>query len=176
MFQQNIVAENAFLGDILATRETARTLMAARDPQPVPLLQTLLTAEIACILRYSAIAISADGLKNAWIGAEFQEQSNDERKHMTLLAGRIEQLGGTPDFNPQGLALRAAGSPSGQGDLPKRVHENLAAERCVIEHYRDMITHFAKHDPMTAAMLEEIMREEEDHTSDMEDLLAAYGN
>ncbi len=89
---------------------------------------------------------------------------------MNLLAERIEQLGGVPDFR---LAPHRAEAP---GDLAKRVHENLAAERCVIEHYQDMIGYFVKHDPMTAAMLEEIMRDEEDHTSDMEDLLAAYGN
>jgi len=169
MFQQRFVGENTFLADIMATRQTASTLMA-REGQDVALLQTLLTAEIACILRYSAIAISLEGLQKSWIGAEFQEQANDERKHMNLLAERIEQLGGVPDFT---LAPHRAGAP---GDLAKRVHENLAAERCVIEHYQDMIEYFAKHDPMTAAMLEEIMRDEEDHTSDMEDLLAAYGN
>jgi len=169
MFQQKAVAENAFLADILATRLAASGLM--ETGQGVALLQTLLTAEIACILRYSAIATSPEGLQKSWIGAEFQEQANDERKHMNLLAERIEQLGGVPDFNPQGLALRAAG----QGDLAKRVHENLAAERCVIEHYRDMIGYFGPRDPLTAAMLEEIMRDEEEHTSDMEDLLAAYG-
>jgi bacterioferritin len=170
MFHQRFVAENTFLNDILATRQTATALMA-REGQDVALLQTLLTAEIACILRYSAIAISPEGLQKSWIGAEFQEQANDERKHMNLLAERIKQLGGVPDFNPHGLTLRAL-----PGDLAKRVHENLAAERGVIEHYQDMINYFAKHDPMTAVMLGEIMRDELDHTSDMEDLLAASGS
>jgi bacterioferritin len=172
MFHQRFVAENTFLNDILATRQIAQGLMT-REGQTVALLQTLLAAEIACILRYSAIAISPEGLQKSWIGAEFQEQANDERKHMNLLAERIEQLGGVPDFNPRGLARQRAQPP---GNLAKRIHENLAAERCVIEHYQDMIGYFAKHDPMTAVMLGEIMRDELDHTSDMEDLLAASGS
>ncbi len=51
MFQQRLVAENTFLNDIMATRQAGKALMA-REGQDVALLQTLLTAEIACILRY----------------------------------------------------------------------------------------------------------------------------
>ena len=134
----------------------------------------MLTAEIVCVLRYTAISISHDGLKNDWIGAEFQEQANDERRHMALAAARIVQLGGTPDYDPQPLASRHAVPQEGPGEFALRVQENLAAEQAVVELYRELISYFAQRDPETAAILQEIIRDEEDHASDMEDLLVSY--
>jgi bacterioferritin len=176
MFDQQISAPNAFLADISLLRENARKVMA--NPQPadpagaaIALLQTVLTAEIACVMRYTMISVSPEGLRNEWIGAEFQEQANDERRHMALAAARIEQLGGTPDFAPTKLRTNAPLIP---GEFAVRVRENLAAERAVIEHYQELIAFLAPHDAATCAILTDIMRDEEDHTSDMEDLLVSY--
>ena len=114
MFEQQVRAENLFLTDVSALRARATRCLDApsnREPAPaiaISLLQTVLAAEIVCVLRYTMMSVSQDGLKNGWIGAEFQEQANDERKHMTMAARRIEQLGGTPDYQPQGLALASA--------------------------------------------------------------------
>jgi bacterioferritin len=176
MFNQQISAPNPFLADIACLRENARALMAnppSRNPvrTAIALLQTVLTAEIACVMRYTMISVSPDGLRNEWIGAEFQEQANDERRHMALAAARIEQLGGTPDFTPTNLHTNA---PLAPGEFAVRVRENLAAERAVIEHYHELIAFLAPHDPATCAILTDITRDEEDHTSDMEDLLVSY--
>jgi bacterioferritin len=172
MDDQNIAADNMFLNDILALREKARDVMQAPgegQAGAIALLQTVLSAEIVCVLRYTMISVSEDGLKNDRIGAEFQEQANDERRHMSMAAARIEQLGGTPDFNRAATPIMPAG-------FLDRVRENLAAERRVIEHYHDLIDYFAPRDPATCAMLQEIVRDEEDHTGDMEDLLISYAN
>jgi bacterioferritin len=178
MFTQNAVAGNVFLNDISVLRQNAQKLMQAAPPAPdgataIALLQSVLSAEIVCVLRYTMISVSQDGLKNPAIGAEFQEQANDERRHMMMAAARIEQLGGTPDFSPR-VSAEAAIPPD--ADFPRRVRENLAAEQSVIAHYHDLIGFFADKDPHTSAMLGEIMRDEEDHTSDMEDLLASYAS
>jgi bacterioferritin len=179
MFNQQIVAENFFLKDVNALRASVKPYLSA-EPSPadptsaIALLQTVLAAEIVCVLRYTMISVSHDGLQSAWIGSEFQEQANDERKHMAMAAARIQQLGGTPNFNQPGLASRAAGPGTYDGNFAKRVNENLEAEQSVIAHYRDLITYFAPRDAQTCAMLEDIIRDEEDHTSDMADLLGAY--
>jgi len=175
MFEQKLAAENAFLSDIEVLRQSARNVMQA-PPEgahtAIALLQTVLAAEIVCVLRYTAISVSRDGLKNDWIGAEFQEQANDERKHMSMAAARIQELGGTPDFNPPKLRSRALDDR--EPDFALRVRENLAAEQSVIEHYHDLIRYLGPRDPATCEMLTEIVRDEEDHTSDMEDLLVSY--
>ena len=51
---------------------------------------------------------------------------------------------------------------------------SIASERSVIEHYRELIRHFADKDPTTRVMLEDILAEEEDHATDTHDLLVAH--
>jgi bacterioferritin len=173
---EQLAEQNHFLQDVTALRDSARACL--REPNgarqtSIALLQTVLAAEIVCVLRYTMISVSHDGLKNGRIGAEFQAQANDERKHMKMAAARIVQLGGEPDYNPPGLASRVA-ALNAAGGFAARVAENLAAERSVIEHYRELIRYFEDRDPETCAMLEDIIRDEEDHTGDMQDILEAY--
>lgn len=176
MFQQQAIPENAFLRDVNALRNGAGPYLAAplAPHTSIPLLQSVLSAEILCVLRYTMISVSEDGLKNAWIGTEFQAQANDERRHMKLAAERILELGGTPDFTAPPLGTRLASIGDHGGNFAKLIDENLAAEQSVIAHYRDLISHFGDSDPESRAMLEDIIRDEEDHTSDMTDLLGSY--
>ncbi|HTJ90712.1 MAG TPA: ferritin-like domain-containing protein [Acidocella sp.] len=183
MFEQAVLTENLFLKDVDMLRQRTIRLLAegqaeahANPQRSIALLQAVLMAEIVCVLRYTAISISHDGLKNEWIGAEFQEQANDERRHMALAATRISQLGGTPDYDPQHLASRHALPPDGPGEFAQRIQENLAAEQAVVSLYRELIGYFEPRDPETAAMLQEIIHDEEDHAGDMEDLLVSYAN
>jgi bacterioferritin len=183
MFTQQILAENIFLKDISVLRESAKIFLsdashdatAGQDNDAsIKLLQTVLAAEIVCIWRYTMMSVSQDGLQNNWIGTEFQEQANDEREHMRLAASRIEQLGGTPNFSPDGLVSRSAACNDGHGNFTKRISENLVAEQSIIEHYRDLIGYFSSRDPETCAMLEDIIRDEEHHSTDMQDILGSY--
>ncbi len=181
MIEHMVPQGNLFLKDVDALRrrtmrllEEGRAEPGANTQRSIDLLQAVLTAEIVCVLRYTAISVSHDGLRNDWIGAEFQEQANDERKHMALAAARIVKLGGQPDYDPNCLASRLAEPQDGPGQFAQRVQENLAAEQAVVKLYRELIAYFADRDPETAAMLQEIIRDEEDHASDMEDLLVSY--
>lgn len=184
MIEQNHTTENYFLGDVCALREAAKLCLERdireEDDHPdvetsIALLQTVLAAEIVCVLRYTMMSVSAVGLQNAIIGAEFQEQANDERKHMMMAAERIEQLGGTPNFEPDGLASRTTVRYADNETLSELVRENLIAENSVIEHYRDLIGYFSSRDPVTCIMLEQILQDEENHTADMRDLTANIG-
>ncbi|MDE1896001.1 MAG: ferritin-like domain-containing protein [Rhodospirillales bacterium] len=169
MFEQGAVGDNHFLGDVQRLRVTAQTMMACGG-EPADLLQTAMSAEIACVLRYSMIAVSADGLENEWVATECAAQAADERGHMAKLAERITELGGKPDYFAANLATRHMAAEASKGCLPRLLQENLAAEQCVIELYRELSTHFAA-DPKTRALLDHIRTDEETHTSDLEDLL-----
>lgn len=170
MFEQGAVGENHFLVDVQRLRASAQSMMA-EGAEPVGLLQAAMSAEIACVLRYSMIAVSADGLENEWVATECAAQAADERNHMVRLAERITELGGKPDYLAPGLALRHMAPEAAKGCLPRLFSENLAAEQCVIELYRELSSHFADHDPKTRAILDDILADEETHTSDMEELL-----
>jgi bacterioferritin len=47
------------------------------------------------------------------------------------------------------------------------------AERIVIEHYRELVRVFGEKDPTRRVMMEGILAQEEEHASDMHDLLVA---
>ena len=173
-----------FLTDIKELRARARQQLEKGavtdnyelDPkQAIELLQGALATEIVCVLRYTMHYVSATGIASEGPKEEFLEHANDERKHMGLIADRINQLGGTPDMDPKGLASRSA-TEYGPGDLDLvgMLKENLIAERIAVEHYRDLIRFFGEKDPTTRVMLEGILAQEEDHANDMHDLLVAH--
>ena len=93
---------------------------------------------------------------------------------MMAVAERINQLGGEPNFDPEGLATRAASEYGHAGNLVEMIRENLIAERIAIDHYRELVRYFADRDPGTRIMLERILVVEEEHANDMHDLLVAH--
>ncbi len=139
--------------------------------QAYKLLNAALATEIMCVLRYRHHQIIAKGIDRPQVAAEFQEHADDEQRHMMMIAERINQLGGDPDFNPATVNERTATEYGSGTDLLKLVEEDLVAERIAIMVYRELITWFGAADPTTRRMLEEILQDEEDHADDLSDLL-----
>ncbi len=54
-----------------------------------------------------------------------------------MLAARIVQLGGEPDFSPAGLQDRSHSDYVAAKSLTEMIEENLVAERIAIDSYRD---------------------------------------
>jgi bacterioferritin len=172
-----------FLTDIKTLRARARTHMDKGAVTPsyqgdvgktVEILQAVLATEIVCVLRYTMHAVTATGIHSEGVKAEFSAHAKEEAEHVNQVAERINQLGGKPDFNPEGLASRAASEYGKAESLIDMIRENLVAERIAIEHYQELIRYFANEDPGTRAMLEGILVVEEEHANDMSDLLVAH--
>jgi bacterioferritin len=180
---KNPPASQPFLTDVKTLRERARqnigtggvTFTYEGDAKKsIEILQSVLATEIVCVLRYTMHAVAATGISSEGVKAEFQQHADEERQHMVAVAERINQLGGKPNFDPEGLATRAA-SEYGEADkLIEMIKENLIAERIAVDHYRELIRYFADHDPGTRVMLEGILVVEEEHANDMHDLLVAH--
>ncbi len=119
-------------------------------------------------------AITATGLSSEGVKNEFAQHAREEQEHMMMVAERINQLGGKPDFNPEGLATRSASQYSDAGNLAGMIRENLVAERIAVDHYRELIRYFGDNDPATRIMLERVLAVEEEHANDMHDLLVAH--
>jgi len=175
--------KSAFLTDVETLRARARqsledgavTATYKGDAQKtIELLQTVVATELVCVLRYQMHAIAAEGITSESVSAEFEEHAKSEHEHMLLAANRIDQLGGVPNLDPEGLASRAATEYGKGGNLVEMIKQNLIAERLVIEHYQELIRYFGQDDPTTRIMLEHILADEEDHASDMHDLLVAH--
>ena len=71
------------------------------------LLNDALATELVCVLRYKRHYYTAQGLASPQIAAEFLEHAHEESAHADRLAERIVQLGGEPDFAPDGLSARS---------------------------------------------------------------------
>jgi bacterioferritin len=172
-----------FLTDVQELRARARSSIekGAITPayqgdveQTIDILQAVLATEIVCVLRYTMNAIAATGISSEGVKDEFEQHAKEEQGHMRLVAERINQLGGSPNFNPEGLASRSASQYVEGSNLVEMIKENLVAERIACEHYRELIRYFADKDPTTRVMMEGILTNEEEHANDMHDLLVAH--
>ena len=176
--------QQPFITDVKALRERARKNLddgalgsnyVGDVKNTIEILQAVLATEIVCVLRYTQNAIAANGLSSEGVKQEFAEHAKEEMEHAHMVAERINQLGGEPNLNPEGLLTRSASQYYQGGSLVDMIRENLIAERIAVDHYRELIRHFGDNDPGTRNMLEEILRVEEEHADDMHDLLVAHG-
>ena len=172
-----------FLTDIKELRRRARSHIESGNvtttyegdvEQAIDILQSVLATEIVCVLRYTMHAISATGIASDGPREEFAEHAKDEQEHAERVAERINQLGGAPNFNPEGLATRSASEYGTAGNLVEMIKENYIAERIAIDHYRELVRFFGDKDPTTRVMMESLLSKEEEHANDMHDLLVAH--
>ena len=144
---------------------------AANRDMVLCLLNAALATELVCVLRYKAHYFGAKGLNAEPVAAEFLEHAGEEQVHADRIAERINQLGGTPDMDPDTLMARAQTQYNTPDDLLEMIKEDLIAERVVIQAYTEAIAWLGHHDPTTRRIFEEILAEEEEHADDMLTLL-----
>ncbi len=172
--------KGAFLSDIETLRRRAREHIAQGAVTPgyqadryvvVKLLNEALATEIICTLRYKRHYFMAKGIHAESVAAEFQEHAAEEQAHADRIAERITQLGGAPDFSPEGLATRSHAEYVEGDSLEDMIREDLVAERIAIDSYREMAEYFGTKDITTRRLMEEILAKEEEHADDLATLL-----
>ena len=172
--------ETPFLTDIQELRTRARRHMergavtenyrADRDTV-VRILNEALATEIVCVLRYKRHYFMASGIHAQAVAAEFLEHANEEQGHADQTAQRITQLGGEPDFNPNGLHTRSHSEYVEGTTLLEMIREDLVAERVAIESYGEIVRYLGNDDPTTRRLMEEILAKEEEHAEDLRTLI-----
>jgi len=113
----------------------------------------------------------AGGINADTVAQEFLQHATEEQGHADLIAARIVQLNGEPDFSPDGLAMRSHAEYVEGGSLTEMIKEDLVAERIAIESYGEMIRYIGDKDITTGRMLETILAMEEEHANDLSSLL-----
>ncbi|MGA7950985.1 MAG: ferritin-like domain-containing protein [Thiobacillaceae bacterium] len=176
----SVVDPGNFISDIKTLRARARKHIEEgaitndyrlNAKEAVKVLNDALATELICTLRYRQHSFVAKGINSEPIAQEFMVHSNEELAHADLIAKRIVQLGGTPEFNPDKLSQRSHAEYVTCDTLAAMIRENLVAERIAIESYREMVHYFNEHDPTTRIMLEGILAMEEGHANELSDLL-----
>ena len=179
------MADKPFLTDIKTLRERARKHIeqgaitegySADRETVIKVLNEALATEIVCVLRYRRHYFMASGINAEGVAAEFLQHSNDEQGHADQIAQRIVQLGGEPNFNPEGLLTRSHAEYIEGETLVDMITEDLVAERIAIDSYRDIIQYLGNDDPTTRRMMETILAVEEEHADDLVSLLNEMGN
>ena len=137
----------------------------------IALLNGALATEIVCTLRYKRHHFTAKGIASPAIADEFMVHATEETQHGDMLAERIVQLGGEPDFSPTTLLERSHADYDDSLDLQAMIRANLIAERVAIEAYSQMIKLIGDKDPTTRRILETILSQEQEHAEDLSDWL-----
>ena len=144
---------------------------SADRSEVLKLLNDALATELVCVLRYRRHHFMARGIHAKSIADEFLVHSNEEQGHADQLAGRIVQLGGEPDFAPDGLSARSHAEYIAGSTLVDMITEDLVAERIAIDSYRELIQYLGNNDPTTTQLLKGILAVEEAHADELADLL-----
>src|ERR1700692_2558099 len=105
-----------FIADLKKIKERARSHMEkgavtenykADLKAVIDVLNEVLATEIVCVLRYKRHYFMARGVHAESVKQEFSQHAAEEQQHADWVAERIIQLGGEPDFNPEGLVQRS---------------------------------------------------------------------
>lgn len=173
--------ETPFLTDVSTLRQRARqhidegavtSSYALPTETVVQVLNDALATELVCVLRYKRHYFMAEGIHSESVKSEFLEHATEEQAHADRIAERIVQLGGEPDFSPDGLASRSHAQYVEGTTLREMIVEDLVAERIAIDSYREIAQWLGDRDSTTRKMVEEILASEEEHADDLNSLLA----
>lgn len=168
------------LTDVDTLRSRARTNIRRGAVTPgykadrealIKILNEALATEIVCVLRYKRHQFMAKGIHAKVASLEFAQHAVEEQAHADLIAGRIIELGGEPDYSPASLTLRSHSQYVEGGNLEEMIEENLVAERIAIESYGEIIAYLGEKDPTTRRLLESILAKEEEHAEDLSSIL-----
>jgi len=140
----------------------------------IKLLNDALATELVCVLRYKRHYYTATGIRAQAAADEFIEHARQEQEHADALAARIVQLGGEPDFSPDGLTARSHAEYKPGNDLADMIREDLVAERIAIDSYRELAGYLGNDDPTTRRVVESILAVEEEHAEDLASLLVEH--
>jgi len=169
-----------FLTDVQTLRDRARAEIdkgpiteaygADRD-RVIQVLNEVLATELVCVLRYKRHYYMAQGLNSGPIAAEFLQHANEEQGHADMIAKRITELQGEPDFDPSTLTTRSHAEYKAGTGLVDMIREDLVAERVAIASYQEITRWLGDGDPTTRRVIEEILAVEEEHADDLLNLL-----
>jgi bacterioferritin len=176
---------HAFVSDVAAIRRRARQHIqngavtdltedyAADRDTVLRLLNEALATELVCVLRFKRhYYMAAEGVAEA-VRGELLQHANEEQGHADLLAQRIVELGGSPNFNPVAMVDRSHSEyvEGEEGEsLADMLAEDLIAERIAIESYREIIQYLGTKDSATRRLFESILAVEEEHAGDLRSL------
>ncbi|HEX4210989.1 MAG TPA: ferritin-like domain-containing protein [Candidatus Binataceae bacterium] len=140
----------------------------------IEVLNQVLAIELVCILRYKRHFYTVRGINSEGVKKEFAEHAMEAQQHADMVAARIVELNGEPNFNPDGLVARSLSQYSAPAGVTEMIKEDLIAERIAVEFYSEFVRWIGNDDLSTKKIMTEILAVEEQHAEDMKKLLSRH--
>ena len=178
--QNRSLPDNPAVASVQEMRDRARRHLetgavteeyTADRAQVLKLLNEALASELVCILRYKSHYYRVAGINSEAVKPEFLQHAQEAQQHADLIAARIVQLNGQPNFNPEGLTSRSRTEYKPASTLMEMIKEDLVAERIAVEFYSEIICWLGDADLTTRKVMQEILAVEAEHAEDMKNLL-----
>jgi bacterioferritin len=127
----------------------------------VRLLNDLLSTEIICVLRSRQHHFMAKGIGSENIADNFMSHSKEQQSYADLIAERIVELNGEPNFSPGNMINSKDGRYVSASPLLAMIKVDLFFEHIAIDIYSDIVRYLRNNDNITKNMLEEILTQKE---------------
>lgn len=135
------------------------------DPKVIEILNSLLADELTAINQYIVHAEMTEDWGYSKLHEHFEKRAIDEMKHAEKLIGRILYLEGTPIVTKLGPIHIGT-------EVPQQLENDRLAEVDAIKAYNVAIKKMGEfNDYATRKVLQEILKEEDDHMDEIEELL-----
>lgn len=140
---------------------------AERNQRVVAVLDDVLAAELVCAARYRQEYQLASAIHGEVPAQAFLDYEHEEQEHAEQVARRIDELGGTPRWEPTDLSLLSPTPTNGEAvELEDLIREDLVAERVIVNTYAALAHWLTPHDAPTAELIGEILESELEHAGE----------
>lgn len=141
-------------------------------------LQVAFAEEINAWYQYLIVIPFLHGQERKNIEEFYKTAAEDEYEdHALWLLNRINELGHTPDeildmYQLNNLADHKFIIPNNDFDVKKSLLQNIEAEKGAIETYIDLVNFTKGIDPVTHRKMKQILADEQEHLTELNDFLA----
>lgn len=134
------------------------------DPKILNALNKMLEQEHACAIRYATHAAMVSGPFAETVSARLREIAADEIRHAEMLRERIQALGGTPSMNVSTEDLKYGHT------LEEILTINIDEEKHAIDGYTKVFKSTPAENAILYQALQEIIKDEQEHLEELENL------
>lgn len=131
---------------------------AAPHAQTLALLDIALATELTGVLRCRHHHFMLSGASERAVAVAFLAHSLGAQRSADAIAGRIVDLGGTPDFAPDSVSRRSCTRYRDDGFMDEMILEAMRAERDAAGFYRTVLDHLGDSDRKTSRLVRSILQ------------------
>ncbi|MBU4269357.1 ferritin [Candidatus Dependentiae bacterium] len=168
------VFKKKFFKKIRFNKTIISKVVSAKDKEILKLLNKALADEWLAYYQYWVGSKIVKGEFSKEAVVEMVQHASDEKRHADMLTEHILKLGGIPilDFYKlEDISGCGYTTPPALGDIKIILEQNIEGERCAIKFYKNFLTQLNENYQALKKDIETILKDEEEHEVDLNDIL-----